>query len=243
MRARDVALDRLAYGAEPSVRAVNRYGPTSFIPLTLRTPMLGGAPGPRNNRPFSTCAGWQPATSCERGLTGHGAETISTQSARMPSPVKSKPPVRVIQRNGQRAWCRYLSTNRTAGPSSRDKQSPCPDAPEESGGCPRCRWEQPSWPKVFLTIVISRSWPRRTKDGSVRFPDGMGAKRARTARSGCSKRSCGGINSPTSAYGFFSAGTHSSEGFFTSSVSGPNWLFTKTPTFFTNFARSACFTW
>ena len=108
-------------------------------------------------------------------------------------PEKSKAPVSVIQRNGQRVWCRYLSANRTTGPSSRDKQSPCPLPPEQSGGSPRCPWKQPSWPLTSGAAVISRSWRERRKGEGVRFTDATDTRgaRAKTARGAGPERSCG----------------------------------------------------
>jgi hypothetical protein len=92
--------------------------------------------------------------------------------------VKSKPPVRVIQRNGQRAWCRYLSANRTTGPSSRDKQVPCPDPADKSEGCPSQSAIEPTWPKVFSTVVITRTYRERREGEDARFSDEIGAQRS-----------------------------------------------------------------
>lgn len=52
-----------------------------------------------------------------------------------------------------------------------------------------------------------------------------------------------GITTASSqAVTFLSAGTQSSVGFLASSVSGPNWLFTKRLVCFANFGRLACLT-
>jgi hypothetical protein len=65
---------------------------------------------------------------------------------------------------------------------------------------------------------------------------------AAALRVGTHKR-CSACVSTRTGYGIVVAGTHSSDGFCASIVSGPNWLLTRRPSTLPYFGRLVYFTW